>query len=870
MRPCHPFPRERTSLHRIVGSLLPLLFVVKAASADPVLGPAFLVDPATRWPAEATVAVARETSAPNYIVAFENILGCGAGDRYSGIGVMALPTSGQPASQGIVLDSVEISAGSVDGPDVAAVGSNYLVVWIRYDGSDGNIWGVRVDEAGMPTESPFLILDRAESFGRPSLVGLPDGSARVAAATSTGIYVNTVPSVGAPLSTAGMFVVAGGSPDMARDVPTEDIVLVYHSGSGIRCVAQFGGFGAWSPSVLVASGFSVSVAQVAAGGGRQFLAVFDILPRLYAARISTSGSVLSVLDAGGFAVESGTGQVLSPHVTHDGFNYQLCWTESFTLDVNETLWTARVTNGGAVLDGPPLAVRPGIDVVLEPAIGGESTPLIVWSEKVTYNPGVVEQLADLFGRRRNASGTFLDASPRRIWRDYHQDGGAAITRIKGQGSYAGYAVAWSSGQSAEPGAGFDIYVAHYDDDGVSIGMNEMLCGVPDNQFFPALANDGEDFVVAWFDQAGTDIRGVSSHDFFAGSPQGKLIWDGTALAYAGSPSLASNGTNYLLASPYSNPPSSSQIALALLDSDASVVATTMISRMSSNLTDPHVASDGDGYLVVFRLSNASDTNIVGRLVDAAGALVGSPISICAATGVQQYPAVAFDGANYVVAWQDSRAGGADIYAGRVTPGGTPLDGDGIPIIAATSDQAEPDVTHNGYHTMIVWSDPFIGTPIPRGAYMDFEGSVGPAFTMSNDLGMRVMAAGGHDGQSLAVWLGNASPDPGGWRLIARTVQDITVVSEDEAEGAAPPALRVIGSPGAGPFTLVSPGGGIGGIRIYDPGGRVVAHHDASGAPSSWTWDGRDAMGRPLPSGIYLVEAGLGRERGLRSRVVIVR
>jgi hypothetical protein len=45
------------------------------------------------------------------------------------------------------------------------------------------------------------------------------------------------------------------------------------------------------------------------------------------------------------------------------------------------------------------------------------------------------------------------------------------------------------------------------------------------------------------------------------------------------------------------------------------------------------------------------------------------------------------------------------------------------------------------------------------------------------------------------------------------------------------------------------------ISIFDPAGRLVrsGHTDATGA---WTWDGRDAEGRVLSSGVYFARADL--------------
>jgi hypothetical protein len=45
------------------------------------------------------------------------------------------------------------------------------------------------------------------------------------------------------------------------------------------------------------------------------------------------------------------------------------------------------------------------------------------------------------------------------------------------------------------------------------------------------------------------------------------------------------------------------------------------------------------------------------------------------------PRVAFDGTNYLVAWEDERSGSQDIYGARVTRGGVVLDPAGFLILS---------------------------------------------------------------------------------------------------------------------------------------------------------------------------------------------
>src|SRR6266511_2888482 len=82
-----------------------------------------------------------------------------------------------------------------------------------------------------------------------------------------------------------------------------------------------------------------------------------------------------------------------------------------------------------------------------------------------------------------------------------------------------------------------------------------------------------------------------------------------------------------------------------------------------------------------------------------GTAVGSaPV----APGSQEDPAVAFDGVNYLVVWDDARAGPADIYGARVTPQGEVLDPGGFPISIASCGQGSPEVAFNGTNYLVAW------------------------------------------------------------------------------------------------------------------------------------------------------------------------
>ena len=120
---------------------------------------------------------------------------------------------------------------------------------------------------------------------------------------------------------------------------------------------------------------------------------------------------------------------------------------------------------------------------------------------------------------------------------------------------------------------------------------------------------------------------------------------------------------------------------------------------------PAVTFDGTAFLVVWQDLRSGPGDIYGARVSTAGAVLSStPIVISAATGEQSTPAVASSGSGSLVAWRDVRSGTADVYGARVNTSGSVLDASGIPISTAAGVQEDPAVTFDGTRFVVVWED----------------------------------------------------------------------------------------------------------------------------------------------------------------------
>jgi hypothetical protein len=120
---------------------------------------------------------------------------------------------------------------------------------------------------------------------------------------------------------------------------------------------------------------------------------------------------------------------------------------------------------------------------------------------------------------------------------------------------------------------------------------------------------------------------------------------------------------------------------------------------------PGVALGEDILLVAWRTSG---NNIRATRVTTAGVNLDAPAGFAIASGsTSYYPAVAFDGENYLVVWHDSRnavTSGWDVYGARVTLDGEVLDPDGFLIADDPQNQEHATVAFDGTNYLVAWYD----------------------------------------------------------------------------------------------------------------------------------------------------------------------
>jgi hypothetical protein len=181
------------------------------------------------------------------------------------------------------------------------------------------------------------------------------------------------------------------------------------------------------------------------------------------------------------------------------------------------------------------------------------------------------------------------------------------------------------------------------------------------------------------------------------------------------PAIASNGNGFLVV--WRETPASGTITLRAvrLRSDGSALDSAPLDIAITQTTEvrPAVASDGSGYLIVWEERSTAGHYILGQRVTGDGRIL-DPIRIDSAEGDGEAsiptgrPKVAFDGQSYMVVWtrtvppMGACGPWSRIYGARVSATGLLLDTAPFLVSFGNMSQSDPDITWDGQNFLVVW------------------------------------------------------------------------------------------------------------------------------------------------------------------------
>jgi hypothetical protein len=399
----------------------------------------------------------------------------------------------------------------------------------------------------------------------------------------------------------------------------------------------------------------------------------------------------------------------------------------------------------------------------------------------------------------------------------------------------------------------DVYVRRIDSDGIAQWTNDgvPLCMCPDMQFSIRLCSDGVGGAIAVW----TDNRQNPNKDIYAGgiTAAGTVAWVDAVCGEPQdqeSPAIVSDGAGGAFISWTDRrgfPNDFGDIYAQRMDGSGTALWTPSGSPICTAANTSELSSitqDGDGGAIIAWMDQRTVVNepdIFAQRVDGAGGIVWPEdgVALCTAAWRQEFPLVVPDGAGgAIVVWSDARdcapGGLCDLYARRVSASGTPLwDPDGVAICLADGRQYDQVAVANGQGGAVV-------------AWTDYRSE--PEDTGGDIYAQAVDQNGQLGGGTTAI---PAEPAP-----------------------AAGTSLRVFPNPmrfsGSIAYRLKEPKAVE--LRVYEVGGRLVrtlaAAVQAAGE-HRMSWEGTDAAGRALPSGVYMIALESGHEK-LEERLIILR
>lgn len=371
------------------------------------------------------------------------------------------------------------------------------------------------------------------------------------------------------------------------------------------------------------------------------------------------------------------------------------------------------------------------------------------------------------------------------------------------------------------------------------------------QSSPAAASDGRVFLVVW-----TEIEEenrimaarVRAHDRAVLDPEGILI--ARFESYQCFPMVASDGAGFLIVWEDLGGETGSDVFAARVsgpDSAAPSVSRFTVAAEPGDQTSPAVASNGLGFLVAWETMQGSWMGIRAAMVpggsDGAGP-TGPAFTVSAGGFHSMRPAAASAGGDYLVAWEDYRNAGIDVYAARISgEDGSLLDAEALPVCAAAGEQTSLTLASNGRDYLAAWEDyrmggaPDIYAARIRGADGALPDPLGIALAIAD--GFQVFpSSASSGGDFLVAWedyrSGGVAADIHGTRVRAADGSlletDMALLTSAEAQYS--PALASV--PGRYLLGFQSPGSAGYDFRI-----RALTADFAEDADEDGVNDGRD-------------------------------
>lgn len=463
--------------------------------------------------------------------------------------------------------------------------------------------------------------------------------------------------------------------------------------------------------------------------------------------------------------------------------------------------------------------------VLDPTVTGEVTtddPVSGWSGVAGVRSSIASSgtgflavwtdsrnaTTDIFGVRLDANGAPLDNFGIAIATTAANEDNATVTFANGQ-----YVVAWDDGTNVVSsrinpatgavtaigtvGAGTQPALASRGATALvafTSGADIRSALFSANTFAPSVAvttgvtattptvasNPTGDFFVAW--SQGTTAQDLMGRLVSSANVPGTAVTVSAGAGAQNEPAAAFNGTDFVVLWSNDNQDvfgTRVTTAGAVLDTHAEAAVTVggkVIAQQTNRQLQAAIACVTGSCLASWsdrRTLATTGNDVFGARFDATLTQVGAEIAIAGIADEQRVPAIAAQGTDFRLVWEDRRDGAGDaIYTARVNADGSTPQGTGANIVRGNNRQVRPTTLSSTANYFVAWSDSralandIMGTRIKLGgARLDAAG-----IAVSNAARLQNNPRGAFDGTNyLVTWHDNRSGGSGNEDIFARRV-----------------------------------------------------------------------------------------------------
>ncbi len=428
------------------------------------------------------------------------------------------------------------------------------------------------------------------------------------------------------------------------------------------------------------------------GGGPYAGPGLGTMNDLYAARLDQNGNVI---DQHPIVISQASHNQSSPQVSWNGQNWLVVWYQELETDYyNYQMRAVRVSPAGVVLDATPMTIGTATNNLgsIPASVLFDGTNWVVFWQG--FAPSLTAR--SVFAARVAADGTVLDPQGFAVHNHPNQNLGDPDVAYNGSGFLL---VFHDLGNQT-------VYGLRLSQSLTAIGaIFPINTFSPTKPTKPQVASDGTDYLVVWDEHPFSgNIGGVTGSRVSAAgqvlNPSG-LIVDGNVGTSESFPSVAWNGANYFVSymsgfNPVINVKRVSS-AGAVLDANP-----IRVSSSPAIAVFPALTSGFNGGVQIVWHDLRADEDIYTAQVSASGIVSNeAPVSLGAPR--QSKPRMAFGGGVFLTVFQREISGNAQTYGQRLDASGHALDAEPLLISDLANRQNEnPSVAFNGTNFLVAW------------------------------------------------------------------------------------------------------------------------------------------------------------------------